>query len=190
MFTRIHIRLLCTLLAYLAPLEHNTTRQTIDRQTDIAIEIYENATEWCFAYRSLSRALWIFCHIATWNTKERTNCGSNAVDVLGNFFSRQTMLVHLRLLWLHNAYRFWLLLRLPPFGHNLKGEFGGPHSLMLMEVGAWGRVMGSPIEIPPTRLPNTPRYKVLLYLPPFGLNSNITSWRLPPIRPPFGEGEG
>ena len=119
-----------------------------------------------------------FTVYALWYKQEKpTNCAGRRCA--GQYFSRPTLmrihwifLVHLQLLWLHKAYQFKVLLRLLSFGCKLKGEFAipnfaGDHS----------------------RLPNTSQYKVLLYLPPFGRNSNVKLCLLP-IRPPFGGPRG
>ena len=82
------------------------------------------------------------------------------------------ILVHLQLLWLHNAYQFQVLL---PFGRNLKRQF--------WDTPFWGlggvlAVWDSHQSKAQPRLPNTFQYIVLLYLPPFGCNSNIKLWPL------------
>ena len=54
-------------------------------------------------------------------------CSQNVLACKANFNANPlNILVHLQLLWLHNAYQFKVLLHLLPFGHNLKGEFWDP----------------------------------------------------------------
>ena len=90
-------------------------------------------------------------------------CGKDNANLLNS-------LVQLQLLCLHNAYQFKVRHHLLPFDRNLKGvvfrseihNFGGQGSA----------VRGSgfvPSKAQP-RIPNTLKYKVVLYLLPFGRN--------------------
>ena len=77
-----------------------------------------------------------------------------------------------------------MLLHLLPFSCALKGQCGDPQFGGFVELGhSWGSEV-APIESP-IQLPNTFKYKALLYLPPFGRNSDVKLWLLqlePPIR--------
>ena len=79
--------------------------------------------------------------------------------------------MHLQLLLLHTAYQFKVLLYLIPFGRK-----GGALNSPILEVGeVLGRWDLYQSKAHP-RLPNTSHYKILLYLPPFGGNSNVKLW--------------
>ena len=69
-----------------------------------------------------------------------------------------------------------MLLHLLPFGRNLKCEY---------EISNFGGLAGCGLYQPRAhpRFPNTSQYKILLYLQPYGRNSNVTLWY--PIRPVF-----
>ena len=97
-----------------------------------------------------------------------TNCATKATNVLDQFFlpgkreSTECFGAFATTL-LHNVYQSKVLLRLLPFGHNLKGEFWGS-IFGVVEAGGelWGQELRQSKAHP--RLPNISQYKVMLDL--------------------------